>query len=99
MAQFLADRVHRLAKLSSHAESAATVDSYDAQDIVSCLYHILQLHGSFLATQCGSEGPAAIIQCGDAMLSALNVIPPFLEGAVHCKCSVKLRLLRHKESL
>ena len=73
MAQFLGGRIQQLAIVSSHAESAATVDSYDAQDAVSCLYHILQLHGSYLANEWGRPGLAVIVQCAEAMLSALRV--------------------------
>ncbi len=72
MTSFLAKRVQRLASLSADASMSAAIDSNDAQDAVSCLYHILQLHGSYLAAQC-NLGPAVIVQCGEAMRSALQV--------------------------
>ena len=73
MADFLATRIQQLGKLSVDTATSAAIDSLDAQDAVSCLYHILQLHGSYLATQCGSFGRIAIVKCGEAMLTALRV--------------------------
>lgn len=73
MAEFLATRIQQLGELSANTASSAAIDSLDAQDAVSCLYHILQLHGSYLARQCGSSGRIAIVKCGEAMLTALRV--------------------------
>lgn len=73
MATYLANRVSKLAEVSADVSSSVAVDSYDAQDAVSCLYHILQLHSSYLAHRDSRGDREAIIQIGLAMLKALEV--------------------------
>ena len=73
VALFLADRVERLVALFTDTSAFIAIDSYDAQDAVSCLYHILQHYGGHLARPSTSSGSTAIIHIGVAMLKALQV--------------------------
>lgn len=59
-----------MGRLASEPTSSLAVDSYDAQDCISCLYHILQRYPDFLCSQ--SHGPTAIVDIGQAMLTALQ---------------------------
>ena len=45
----------------------------EVQDAISGMYAILQLHGSFVTSGCGSMGPAAIIDAAEAMMLLLQV--------------------------
>ncbi len=46
----------------------------EVQDAISGMYAILQLHGSFVTSGCGSLGPAAIIDAAEAMMLLLQVL-------------------------
>ena len=76
MACYLAGRVSQLARLSSQTDSSVALDAYDAQDAVSCMYHILQQYGAFLSSQDTHNSlaaPTAIVSIGLAALAALQV--------------------------
>ena len=45
----------------------------EVQDAISGMYAILQLHGSYVTSQCGATGPAAIIDAAEAMMLLLQV--------------------------
>lgn len=54
----------------------------EVQDAISGMYAILQLHGSFVTSSCGSMGPAAIIDAAEAMMLLLQVVESCLHVAV-----------------
>jgi len=45
----------------------------EVQDAISGMYAILQLHGKFVTSNCGSIGPAAIVDAAEAMMILLQV--------------------------
>lgn len=45
----------------------------EVQDAISGMYAILQLHGSYLTTQCAATGPAAVVDAAEAMMLLLQV--------------------------
>ena len=45
---------------------------HGAQDAIAALYHLLQLHGSFMA-ESGPDGHAAICTAAEAMITSLKV--------------------------
>ena len=45
----------------------------EVQDAISGMYAILQLHGSYVTSQCGANGSAAIIDAAEAMMLLLQV--------------------------
>ena len=57
----------------------------EVQDAISGMYAILQLHGSFVTSGCGSMGPAAIIDAAEAMMLLLQVpAGTYRVAAVQC---------------
>ena len=45
---------------------------HSAQDAIAAIYHLLQLHGSFMADS-GPAGCAAVCAAADAMITSLKV--------------------------
>lgn len=45
----------------------------EVQDAISGMYAILQIHGKFVTSNCGSMGPAAIADAAEAMMILLQV--------------------------
>lgn len=61
-------------QIAQASPSATHVSADDAQDVVSCLYLLVQRYGRELTTSSGAAGRAAIVRIGEAMLAVLQVL-------------------------
>jgi hypothetical protein len=70
---FFCEFISFLSRISQPAFEVKARDCHVAQDIVSCLYHIQDFYGSWLAAPENPAGNAAIVDIGEAMLATLHV--------------------------
>lgn len=71
IASFLGNWMLQLARASTTATHGS---AEAAQDVVSCLYLLIQRHGQELSTTAGAAGRASIVRIGEAMLAVLQVV-------------------------
>jgi hypothetical protein len=81
---FFCKFISLLSSFSQLVLETKAVNSYGAQDVISCLYHILHCYGPWLAALDNPAGNAAIAGIGMSTLAALQASQESCDCLEHC---------------